>query len=164
MIEPGKLFFLSCSTVPAAHSPEKVERIYTKANIVMVARGGWRRGVDVLQVRSKTVNLVFTAGSDFTCGASIPCGLQPDSLYLTQCNFVLRPIVKFGCPRRFMPGHLLGVLEASVVFQINRDAGRPPGVTSDWGLKTHRLGSFPNRSPSVVSVKSLVRSQLFQAN
>jgi hypothetical protein len=43
-----------------------VGRIYANANIVMVARGGWRRGVDALQVHSKTVNLVFTAGSDFT--------------------------------------------------------------------------------------------------
>jgi hypothetical protein len=30
-----------------------------------------------------------------------------------------------------MPGHLLGVLESSVVFQVDRDAGCPPGVTSD---------------------------------
>ena len=42
-----------------------------------------------------------------------------------------------------MPGHLLGVFEPSVVFQVNRDAGRPPGVTSDGGQKTRRLGSFP---------------------
>ena len=32
-----------------------------------------------------------------------------------------------------MGGHLLGVLEPPVVLQINRDAGRPPGVTSDRG-------------------------------
>ena len=30
-----------------------------------------------------------------------------------------------------MAGHLLGVLEPSVVPQINRDAGCPPGVTFD---------------------------------
>ena len=30
-----------------------------------------------------------------------------------------------------MAGHLLGVLEPSVVLQINRDAGCPPGVTFD---------------------------------
>jgi hypothetical protein len=29
-----------------------------------------------------------------------------------------------------MAGHLLGVLEPSVVLQVNRDAGCPPGVTS----------------------------------
>ena len=56
-----------------------------------------------------------------------------------------------------MPGHLLGVLQPPVVFQVNRDAGCPPGVTSDWGEKTRRLGPLPNRSPGVVSVKSLSR-------
>src|SRR5208283_1479258 len=39
---------------------------------------------------------------------------------------------------------LLGVLEPSVVLQINRDAGRTPGVTSDGGEETRRLGSLPN--------------------
>ena len=53
-----------------------------------------------------------------------------------------------------MSGHLLGVLEPSVVFQVNRDAGCPPGVTSDGGQKTCCLGPFPNRSPGVVPVKS----------
>src|SRR5271166_5482012 len=53
---------------------------------------------------------------------------QPDALHLTQCNFVLCPIVEFGCSRRLMAGHLLGVLEPSVVLQVNRDTGCPPGV------------------------------------
>ena len=34
-----------------------------------------------------------------------------------------------------MPGHLLGVLEPSVVFQVDCDAGCPPCVTSDWREK-----------------------------
>jgi hypothetical protein len=38
-----------------------------------------------------------------------------------------------------MYGHLLGVLEPSVVLQVNRDAGWPPGVTSNWVEKAHRL-------------------------
>ena len=79
--------------------------------------------------------------------------LQPDSLHLTQCNLVLCPVVKFGRSRRLMPGHLLGVLEASVVFQINRDAGRPPSVTSNGGEKTRRFGPLSNRGPGVVPVK-----------
>src|ERR1700676_4692636 len=58
---------------------------------------------------------------------------QPDSLHLAQCNFVLCPVVKFGCSRRLMSGHLLSVLEPSVVLQVNGDTGRPPGVTSDGG-------------------------------
>ncbi len=41
---------------------------------------------------------------------------QPDALHLAQRNLVLCPIVKFGCSRRLMAGHLLGVLEPSVVL------------------------------------------------
>src|ERR1700719_3702674 len=73
---------------------------------------------------------------------------QPDALHLAQCNLVLCPVVELGCSRRLMAGHLLGVLEPSVVLQVNRDAGRPPGVTSNGGEKTCRLGSLSNRSPS----------------
>jgi hypothetical protein len=47
-----------------------------------------------------------------------------------------------------MAGHLLGVLEPSIVLQVNRDAGRPPGVTSDGGEKTRRLGPLPNNDSS----------------
>jgi hypothetical protein len=43
-----------------------------------------------------------------------------------------------------MAGHLLGVLEPSVVLQVNRDASCPPGVTSDGSQKARRLGSFSN--------------------
>ena len=53
-----------------------------------------------------------------------------------------------------MAGHLLGVLESSVVFQVDRDAGCPPGVTSDGGEKTRRLGPLSNCNPGVVPVKS----------
>ena len=56
-----------------------------------------------------------------------------------------------------MAGHLLGVLESSVVLQINRDAGGPPGVTSDGGEKAGRLGPLSNRSPGVVPVKGSSR-------
>jgi hypothetical protein len=53
-----------------------------------------------------------------------------------------------------MPRHLLGVIEPSVFLQVNRDAGRPPSVTSDAGKKTRALACLPNRSPGVVAVKS----------
>jgi hypothetical protein len=39
-------------------------------------------------------------------------------------------------------GHLLGVLEPSVILQVNRDASRPPGVTSDGREKTAALARF----------------------
>jgi hypothetical protein len=53
-----------------------------------------------------------------------------------------------------MARHLLGMLEPSIVFQVNRDAGCPPGRTSDRGQKTRRLGPFPNRCPGVVAIQS----------
>ena len=53
-----------------------------------------------------------------------------------------------------MSGHLLGVLEPSIVLQVDRDAGCPPGVTSDGGKKTRRLGPFSNCRPGVVPIKS----------
>jgi hypothetical protein len=82
---------------------------------------------------------------------------QPDTLDLTECNLVLCPIVEFGCPRRLMACHLLGVLEPAVVLQVNRDACRPPGVTSDRGEKTRGFGPLPDRSPGVVAVQSTSR-------
>jgi hypothetical protein len=43
-----------------------------------------------------------------------------------------------------MSRHLLGVLEPSVVLQVNRYAGCPPGVASDGGKKTR--SPSPNKS------------------
>jgi hypothetical protein len=79
---------------------------------------------------------------------------QPDALYFAQCNLVLCSVVKFGCSRGLVSRHLLGVLQSSVVFQVNGDTGCAPGVTSNGGEKAGRLGSFSNRSPGVVPVKS----------
>ena len=115
-----------------------------------------------------SVESITTPSGDAHCAAAATQlrnrTSQPDSLHLTQCNLVLCPVVKFGCSRRLMPGHLLGVLEPSVVFQVNRDAGCPPGVTSDGGEKTRRLGPLPNRSPGVVAVKSSSGHLPFQPN
>src|SRR5271166_4891601 len=56
-----------------------------------------------------------------------------------------------------MAGHLLGVLEPSVVLQVNRDAGCPPCVTSDGSEKTRRLCPLPDSRPGVVPVQSASR-------
>src|SRR5271167_949485 len=53
-----------------------------------------------------------------------------------------------------MSGHLLGVLKPPVIFQVDRDTGRTPGVTSNGGQKTRCLCPLPNCSPGVVAVKS----------
>jgi hypothetical protein len=82
---------------------------------------------------------------------------RSDSLHLTQCNFILCPVVEFGCSRRLVSRNLLGVLEPSVVFQVNRDAGCLPSVTSYWNEKARSLGPLPNRSPDVVPVKLRTR-------
>jgi len=49
---------------------------------------------------------------------------------------------------------LLGMLEPSVVFQVNRDAGCSPGVTSNRGEKIRRLAPLPDSRPGVVPVQS----------
>ena len=56
-----------------------------------------------------------------------------------------------------MTGHLLGMLEPSVVLQINRDPCCPLGLTSDRGQKTGCVGPLSNRSPSIVAVKLRAR-------
>jgi hypothetical protein len=83
--------------------------------------------------------------------------LKLNPLNFADCDLVFGPVVKFGCSRRLMTSHLLGVLEPSVVLQVNRDAGCPPGVTSDRGEKTRSLGPFPNSRPCVIAVKSSSR-------
>jgi hypothetical protein len=84
---------------------------------------------------------------------SLPGESQPDSLYLTQRNFILCPIVELGRSRRLMASHLLGMLEPAVVFQVNGDACCSPGVTSDGGEKPCRFGPLPNCSPGVVAIQ-----------
>ena len=53
-----------------------------------------------------------------------------------------------------MAGHLLGVLEPSVVLKVNCDPGGPPGVTSNRREKTRRLGPLSYCCPGVVPIKS----------
>jgi hypothetical protein len=43
---------------------------------------------------------------------------EPDSLHLTQCNLVLCPVIELRCSLRLMAGHLLGVLQPSVVLGV----------------------------------------------
>jgi hypothetical protein len=45
-----------------------------------------------------------------TIGIAVPL-LVLVVLWLTRCNFVFCPVVKFGCSRRLMSGHLLSVLD-----------------------------------------------------
>ena len=53
-----------------------------------------------------------------------------------------------------MPSHLLGVLEPSVVLQVNCDTGCPPSVTSDGGEKTRGLRPLPDSRPGVCFILS----------
>jgi hypothetical protein len=41
--------------------------------------------------------------------------------------------------------HLLGVLQSSIVLQVDGDACCPPGVTSNGGEKAGRLGPLSDR-------------------
>ena len=47
-----------------------------------------------------------------------------------ECNLILCSVVKFGCSRRLMSGHLLSVLEPSVVLQISLRT--PATVRCPW--------------------------------
>ena len=67
---------------------------------------------------------------------------QPDAFYLAQCNLVLCSVVKFGCSRGLVSRHLLGVLQPSVVLQVDGDPGCPPGVTSNGVRKPAALARF----------------------
>ena len=53
-----------------------------------------------------------------------------------------------------MAGHLLSVLEPSVVLQVNCDPGCPPGMTSNRREKTRRLRPLSYCCPGVVPIKS----------
>ena len=53
-----------------------------------------------------------------------------------------------------MSRHLLGGLEPSVVLQVNRDAGCPPGVTSDRGERNPPPWPASESQPGVVTIKS----------
>jgi hypothetical protein len=71
---------------------------------------------------------------------------EPDSLHLAQCNLVLCPVVELCSAGRFVSGHLLAMLKPSVVFQVNRDTGCSPSMTSD-------RSPLPDRGPGVVAVQ-----------
>jgi hypothetical protein len=63
-----------------------------------------------------------------------------------------------------MASHLLGVLEPAVVFQVNRDAGCLPGVTSDGGEKSPPLWPASESQPKRCSGSKHVPSPPFQSN
>jgi hypothetical protein len=63
-----------------------------------------------------------------------------------------------------MPGHLLGVLEPSVVFQVNGDACCSPGVTSDGSEKARRFGPASELQPRRCIGSKNVPSPSFQPN
>jgi len=52
-----------------------------------------------------------------------------------------------------MRSHLLGMLEPASIFQVNRDAGRAPGVTPDRCQKPRIPRAFANRYPGIVPIQ-----------
>jgi hypothetical protein len=57
--------------------------------------------------------------------------LDRDSLYLVERSLVLPPVIKLGCPRRFMVGDLLRHFQFAAVLQIRSDAGRTEGMIAN---------------------------------
>jgi hypothetical protein len=89
-------------------------------------------------------SIALTKVTCLTCGSAendfqLECSLyateasQPDSLRFAQRNFVPCAVVELGGSGRLVSRHLLGVLEPSIVLQVNADAGGPPGMTSNGG-------------------------------
>jgi hypothetical protein len=79
--------------------------------------------------------------------------LKLNPLDFADCNLVFGPVVKFGGPGRLMRSHLLGMLEPASILQVNRHAGRAPGVTPDRRQKPGVPRSFANGCPSIVPVQ-----------
>ena len=52
-------------------------------------------------------------------------------LNLANRDLVLGAVIEFRSPRRLMSSHLLGVLQAPSVLQVNRHTGCAPGVIPD---------------------------------
>src|SRR5215470_16075986 len=79
--------------------------------------------------------------------------LKLDPLDLADCDLVFGPVVKFGGPGRLMRSHLLGMLEPASILQVNRHAGRAPGVTPDRRQKPRVPRSFTDRCPGIVPIQ-----------
>jgi|SRR6516162_6972699 len=79
--------------------------------------------------------------------------LKLNPLNLTDRDLVFGPVVKFGGPRRLMRSHLLGMLEPTSILQVDRHAGRTPGVTSDRRQKPRVPRSFANGCPGIVPIQ-----------
>jgi hypothetical protein len=116
------------------------------AKIVKVARGGWRRGTDALPFCSKferpsnpAISVESITETRIARLRSLDRSSQPDPLDLAECDLVLRAVVKFRCSRRLVAGHLLGVLEPSVIFPRRSLCRLPARCNTQRGLKTRCL-------------------------
>jgi hypothetical protein len=70
-------------------------------------------------------------------------------LNLVERNLVLSPVIKLGCPRRFVVRDLLRDFEFAAVLQIRRNAGRaksvianPRLVAATFGIVTTVVGLY----------------------
>jgi hypothetical protein len=59
----------------------------------------------------------------------------------------------FGGPGRLMRSHLLGMLQSASILQVNRHAGRAPGVTPDRRQKSRFPRSFCECCPGIVPIQ-----------
>ena len=74
-------------------------------------------------------------------------------LDFADCDLVFGPVVKFGGPGRFMRSHLLGMLEAASIFQVNRHTRSAPGVTPNRCEKPRVPRPFANGDPGIVPIQ-----------
>ena len=79
--------------------------------------------------------------------------LKLNPFNLADGDLVFGPVVKFGGPGRLMRSHLLGMLEAASILEVNRHAGRTPSVTPDRRQKPRVPRSFANGCPGIVPIQ-----------
>jgi hypothetical protein len=65
--------------------------------------------------------------------------LDRNPLDFIERDFVLSPVIKLCCPRRFVVSDLLGHFQLAAVLQIRRDAGRAESMIADARLDAGRF-------------------------
>ena len=84
-------------------------------------------------------------------------GLDHDSLDFVERDFLLATVVEAGGPRRFVAGHVFGLLKRATILEIRRNACRPKRVTADVGRDSRGPGVAFDKLPYVKPGHRLAR-------
>jgi len=84
--------------------------------------------------------------------------LDRDPLDFIERNLVLSPIIKLGCPWRFVVRDLLRNFQLTAVLQIRRDTGRAEGVITNPRFDAGRFCPSADNAVGVLLERGLVVS------